>query len=136
MKSDVTLEELGVEMVDFNEFMRRCLLLIKNPTSEDVQKRMFAIEANKSIGGNSKPLKCTHVTNCTLPGIILLKYVHDSAPDFGCQNHLYMVKKDLVEKPWELFGHPPRNVKYAAWVTKDISPRMIRARLAQLRELT
>lgn len=124
------------EIVEFDEFMRRCLLLIKNPKSPDVVKRMIEIEAHRQIGGNSKPVKCNGVGNCTLLGLMLLKYANNPVPEIVCQNHLFLVKKDLHEKPWELFGHPPIVVEFAALVTNEVSPRMIRARLAQFRELT
>jgi len=123
------------EFIDANEFLERCMQQIKNGDSSEILSRMRAIESHKQIGGNNTPLKCNHTSNCTLPGHLLIKLRGAPVPKFICSAHWGKFKIELSEKPWEIFGHPPIVVEYAAWITKDISPRLIRARLKQLSDL-
>ena len=134
--SEVTLQDLGIEVIEFDAFMERCLKLIKNPTSPEVIKRMRDIESHKLIGGNSTPLKCNHASNCTLRGSFLLKYAQNPLPEYICFQHLGRLKLEIKEKSWELFNHSPIVIEFAALVPRETSPRLLRARLKQFKDLT
>jgi len=128
------LDELGVQKLEFSEFIQNIMRLIPNIESTAVKAKMLSTEKHPQIGGNGTPVNCIK-SNCRLQASILLKYQNQSVPEPICSQHYQSLVGQIESKSWEHFGNDPIVVENYAIIPGDIWPGVIRARMRQLKNL-